>query len=198
MSLRHAIMGFLSFQPMSGYELKKAFDQSVQHFWPADQSQIYRTLKQLAADGLIEMEIIPREDQLDIKEYSITEAGQVELETWLATPHPPADNRDAFLVQLYFAFMVSDEEARHVLQTEIDRLDEKLATYATVYEAAMQHSGDVPQRSRFYAMLTLEYGLAANTWYREWLQSVVDRIDAGDMAVLSLEDMTNPIKNNKE
>ncbi len=197
MSLRHAMMGFLSFQPMSGYELKKAFDNSVQHFWPADQSQIYRTLKQLRADGLIDMEVIPREDQLDIKQYTITKMGRAELETWLATPQPPADDRDPFLVQLYFAFMISDEQARHVLQTHIDQVDETLAMYASVYESAADQSGEAaPERPRFYSMLTLEYGLAANTWYRAWLQSVVDRIDAGDMTVLSLEQMMKPI--NKE
>ena len=36
MSLKHAILGFLSLQPMTGYDLKKAFDQSVRHFWPAN------------------------------------------------------------------------------------------------------------------------------------------------------------------
>ena len=34
MSLDHAILGFLSYEPMSGYDLKKLFDQSVAHFWP--------------------------------------------------------------------------------------------------------------------------------------------------------------------
>ena len=44
MSLEYAILGFLSYKPFSGYEMKKAFDNSVRHFWYADQSQIYRTL----------------------------------------------------------------------------------------------------------------------------------------------------------
>ena len=44
MSLEHAILGFLTYRPMSGYDLKKFFDESVRHFWSAPQSQIYRTL----------------------------------------------------------------------------------------------------------------------------------------------------------
>ena len=31
MSLKHAILGFLSFSPFSGYDLKKAFDHVRQH-----------------------------------------------------------------------------------------------------------------------------------------------------------------------
>ena len=44
MSLDHAILGFLNYRRYSGYDLKKIFDKSVRHFWPADQSQIYLTL----------------------------------------------------------------------------------------------------------------------------------------------------------
>ncbi|MBK9049864.1 MAG: PadR family transcriptional regulator [Chloroflexi bacterium] len=75
MSLKHAILGFLSFVPLSGYDLKKAFDKSVSHFWPANQSQIYRTLAELEREGFVEKEVIPREERLDMKIYDITEAG---------------------------------------------------------------------------------------------------------------------------
>jgi PadR family transcriptional regulator, regulatory protein AphA len=47
MSLKYAILGFLSLAPLSGYDLKKSFDRSLGHLWPADQSQIYRTLSQM-------------------------------------------------------------------------------------------------------------------------------------------------------
>ena len=47
MSLEYAILGFLNYHPYTGYDLKKIFDTSVRHFWPADQSQIYRTLARL-------------------------------------------------------------------------------------------------------------------------------------------------------
>ena len=68
MSLEHAILGFLNYRAFSGYDLKKAFDTSVNHFWPADQSQIYRTLARLAERGWAEMEIVPQEDRPDRKE----------------------------------------------------------------------------------------------------------------------------------
>ena len=60
MSLEYAILGFLNYRPLSGYDLKKVFDNSVRHFWPADQSQIYRTLARLAEQGYVEQEIVSR------------------------------------------------------------------------------------------------------------------------------------------
>ena len=72
MSLKHAILGFLQYGPSTGYELKKVFDNSVQHFWPADQSQIYRTLVWLEEQGWVSMELIPQDDHPDRKVYSIS------------------------------------------------------------------------------------------------------------------------------
>ena len=65
MSLEYAILGFLRSRPMTGYELKKIIDGSVSHFWPADQSQIYRTLGKLAERGWAEMEVVPGTDRPD-------------------------------------------------------------------------------------------------------------------------------------
>ncbi len=76
MSLDHAILGFLNYHPYTGYDLKKIFDTSIRHFWPADQSQIYRTLARLEENGWAVMERIPQEDRPDRKVYHITEAGR--------------------------------------------------------------------------------------------------------------------------
>jgi PadR family transcriptional regulator AphA len=32
MSLKHAILGFINYRPLSGYDLKKIFDGSVRYF----------------------------------------------------------------------------------------------------------------------------------------------------------------------
>ena len=190
MSLKHAILGFLSFKPLSGYDLKKAFDRSVRHFWPADQSQIYRTLKQLHKAELISMDIIPRDERLDVKVYAITEVGQVELDQWLSTPLPPSDTREPFLIQIYFAFMLKDDQAAQLIQTEIDRIDELMPIYKTLYQTtANQDAPDEMKRPLFYSTLTLEYGINANQWYRQWLQNVKDRIDAGEMTIFPLDQL---------
>ncbi|MBK7454005.1 MAG: PadR family transcriptional regulator [Anaerolineales bacterium] len=88
MSLKHAILGFLSVAPFSGYDLKKAFDRSIQHFWPANQSQIYRTLAELDEHGLVQKQVIEREERLDMKIYDITPVGGAELHQWLCAPCP--------------------------------------------------------------------------------------------------------------
>jgi PadR family transcriptional regulator AphA len=95
MSLEFAILGFLNYHPYTGYDLKKIFDTSVRHFWPADQSQIYRTLTQLTKKGYAEMEKVLQEDRPDRKVYHITKAGREALLAWLAGPPPLDEPRSA-------------------------------------------------------------------------------------------------------
>ena len=86
MSLDHAILGFLQYGPLSGYDLKERFDLSVEHFWPADQSQIYRILAKLDEQGYARVKVVEQENRPDRKVYTITQAGREELHRWLTTP----------------------------------------------------------------------------------------------------------------
>jgi PadR family transcriptional regulator AphA len=192
MSLKHAILGFLSFQPLSGYDLKKAFDQSVQHFWPANQSQIYRTLAALTDDGLVEQEVIEREERLDMKVYHINDAGHAELHRWLSTPLPRQVFREAFLIQIYFGSQLTDEEFVALVRDEIKVAEEILSVYDAIYKpylARMESSND--PRALFLKVLTLEFGILHNRLVLDWLNSVVTRINAGNY---SLKDFQNEMQ----
>lgn len=188
MSLKYAILGFLSFTPLSGYDLKKAFDSSVRHFWPANQSQIYRTLAELDEQGLVEKEVVARPERLDMKIYHITAAGRTELHHWLATPLPEQDLREPFLLQVYFSGQLSDEEILNLLQREIRIAQERIQAYRTIYQAVYNSQpnriGD--PRALYLSMLTLEYGLAANRALVAWAQNAVNRIQAGDFSPVDL------------
>ena len=116
MSLDYAILGFVNERPRSGYDLKKAFDSSVAHFWPANQSQIYRTLARLTEAGMVEVRVIHQDGKPSRKVYHITDAGLAELRRWLSTPLPLSDWREAFLIQFFFADAISIEELVALLE----------------------------------------------------------------------------------
>jgi len=181
MSLKHAILGFLSFKSLSGYDLKKAFDHSVQHFWPANQSQIYRTLAQMKDEGSVDLEVIERDDRLDLKIYHITAKGSTELHDWLSTPLPPTDYREPFLIQVYFGGVLTDAELIRVLQNEIQDTEKKLAEFNAVYQMyqEMLESQEDP-RAYFLSVLTMEFGIRNGLASLNWLKSVVERVQSGD------------------
>jgi DNA-binding PadR family transcriptional regulator len=188
MSLKHAILGFLSFKSLTGYDLKKAFDQSVQHFWPANQSQIYRTLAALSEEGLVTLEVIEREERLDMKIYHITEAGKEELRHWLSTPLQATDYREPLLIQVYFGGLLSDEEFIHLLEHEVRLMEERLAVYHSIYKMYQDMIQTQPDpRTFFLSITTLEYGILSNKVAVDWLKSLIERVKAGDYTLKDLQ-----------
>ena len=184
MSLKHAILGFLSFSPLSGYDLKKAFDRSIQHFWPANQSQIYRTLAQLDEEGLVEKEVIAREERLDMKIYDITETGRAKLHQWLSTPLPEQDDREPFLIQIYFGGKLNDEEILNLLRQRLKVTEERLAVYEAVYESIQNTPSKIDNpRAIFLSTLTLEAGYVNNQSIAQWLRSAIERIQTKNYSI---------------
>ena len=188
MSLKHAILGFLSFAPFSGYDLKKAFDRSVQHFWPANQSQIYRTLAELSDEGLVEKEIIEREERLDMKIYSITAKGREALHHWLSTPLPEQDDREPFLIQVYFGGKLTDEELVSLLGHKLKATEERLAVYRAVYQFSQNTPSKVNDpRAVFLSLLTLEAGYRSNETLAVRLRESIERIQTQNYSIILSE-----------
>jgi DNA-binding PadR family transcriptional regulator len=182
MSLEHAILGFLNYRPFSGYDLKKIFDTSVKHFWPADQSQIYRTLNRLTEKGWTEMERIEQDNRPDRKEYHITDTGCEELRRWLVAPLPFGDHRSAPLVQVFFAGQLSDEEVLGIFERVAEAMRVGLATYDAIPQQIEAYEEYIQSpREFFFWMLTLEIGKKNAETQLEWLESVIERLRSGDV-----------------
>jgi DNA-binding PadR family transcriptional regulator len=182
MSLDHAILGFLNYHPYSGYDLKKIFDTSIHHFWPADQSQIYRTLSRLEENGLATMERIPQEDRPDRKVYHITEAGRAELLRWISGPPPMGEPRSAPLIQVFFSGQLSDEEILAKFEGYAAIMRAILAQYDQVEGQLGPYQQEIPSpREHFFWLLTLENGLANMRANLAWAESIIERIKNGQV-----------------
>jgi PadR family transcriptional regulator AphA len=180
MSLEYAILGFLNYLPLSGYDLKKMFDTSVQHFWPADQSQIYRTLARLTEQGFVEMEVIHQGDRPDRKVYSITKAGRVELIKWLSGPPPLVDPRNAPLIQVFFAGQLSDEEVLVKFEGYAAILRTILAQYDQIPAQINPYQQEISSpREHFFWLLTLDNGIRSMRASLEWAENVIDQLKQG-------------------
>lgn len=182
MSLEHAILGFLNYRPFSGYDLKKIFDTSVRHFWPADQSQIYRTLSKLTENGWAEMERIDQENRPARKEYSITDAGQEELAGWLVTPLPFSENRSAPLIQVFFAGQLPDDQVLEMFERVAYQMRVGMAAYDAIPQQMEAYEEYVQSPREFYFwMLTLEIGKMTAQTNLAWLESIIQRIKDGEL-----------------
>jgi DNA-binding PadR family transcriptional regulator len=177
MSLKYAILGILNAIPMTGYDLKhQAFDTTVRHFWPADQSQIYRTLNQLADKGLATVTVEAQDDRPDRKVYAITEAGQQALTDWLKSDQTVPTLRDPLLVQLFFGQEMPRADLLRVVANQLAVHQSQLAVYEHIPIPPPESRPD----DRWLALqhLTLDFGLALEQAYVNWLERCQEVITA--------------------
>jgi DNA-binding PadR family transcriptional regulator len=102
-SIKYAILGYLSWRAFSGYDLKKLIADSVAFHWTGNNSQIYTSLVELHREGLVTQELQPQEHYPTRKVYTITERGLADLRAWLATTPELPQLRNGFLTQLAWA-----------------------------------------------------------------------------------------------
>lgn len=178
MPLAHAILGFLDYQPMTGYDLKKYFDQSVAHFWSATQSHIYKALEKLEEEGLVESQVIPQEGKPNRREYRITEAGRTELRRWVITPLPPNPPREAWLIQIFFSHLSSNEEIAALLEARTKAIRERLFVLRTAAQAAMDENAKEIgiERLRQLWQITLDYGIDYYEFELAWNEQALETV----------------------
>ncbi|MEZ4595158.1 MAG: PadR family transcriptional regulator [Chloroflexota bacterium] len=161
--------GILNAMPMTGYDLKhQAFDATVRHFWPADQSQIYRTLNHLAADDLVTMTVEAQDERPDRKVYAITPAGQAALTAWLRSDQAVPTLRDPLLVQLFFGQELPRADLLRVVARQLAAHRAQLAVFDQIPIPPANSRPD----DRWLALqhLTLDFGVALEQAYVNWLE----------------------------
>ncbi len=184
MSLRHAILGFLNVSPKTGYEIQKKVDFTIQHFWPTTQSQIYRTLKELQDEDLIQCEVHYQSEKPNKKMYSLSEKGITELLRWLNEPHPAAPHRNSFLVQLFFSKGIPSETIISNLSHYRQDLENRLHFLKSGDVQSRIELGQSPQENVLFQII-VENGISL-------LESEIGWVDS---SILKLQQLEN---NNKD
>ncbi len=182
MSLDHAILGFLNYLPLSGYDLKKRFDSSIKYFWSAEQSQIYRTLGRLTGQGWVTVEVVEQSERPDRKVYHITDAGRAELRRWLEQPFPALETRSAALVQVFFGGQLSNAELLAKFQQFAAQQRQRLEQYRRTTELIARYAREIgSEREAFCWSLTLELGLQSMQAQLDWAEGVIERIEKNEI-----------------
>ncbi|SRR5579883_203757 len=155
-TLRSIILGLLGARPMTGYDIKRAFDRAIASYWNAGNSQIYTTLKALEHEGLVKSELVIQQHRPNRKLYQLTPQGEAELAAWLKEPAPARFIKDEFLAKLFFCGQTSDEVALHHLLEHRQALEAQLVHMEDVLQHYTQRPARRP-RLLEYQLLVREY-----------------------------------------
>ena len=124
MDVKTLCLGLLSVREACGYDLKKTFETSFKHFFPAGYGSIYPALADLASTGLVICREIPQIGKPDRKVYQITEAGVKAFIDALNRTEPQHKLRSEFLAMIYFSDLVDDSRLAEVLDSRVEQLRE--------------------------------------------------------------------------
>ena len=117
--LKHGILGLLNYGDMTGYEIMTAFRDSLQYFWSANTSQIYRELQTLKDKGFVQGQMVKQDSKPDKIIFSITDTGRLELHDWLREENYGKCNI-GLLMKVFFSGEITRKENierfRHIQQ----------------------------------------------------------------------------------
>lgn len=161
---KFAILGMLNQGPQCGYDIKKELERSAAFFWNESYGQLYPMLKKIVAQGLATIEVVPREDQPDMKIYTITDKGQEELEHWLKLPADPHPVRNESMLKIYFGANTTPG----MVQTHIMRYRDRMVQQLQDIEAQHERLDDIDQEEALFKKLSLRYGELLSEAIQSW------------------------------
>lgn len=154
-----SLLGLLHDRELSGWDLVEHAQDRIGNFWTLTQSQVYRELAKMAADGLVTVgDPGPR----DRKPYRITDAGRTAFREWINGDPAHDQLRVPLLLTILFSEHLAPGRLAEILATERAAHAERLATYRT-HETRL--TGDAVR------LATLRFGIrheqAALDWFDE-------------------------------
>jgi DNA-binding PadR family transcriptional regulator len=168
-SIRHLILGLLTQQSMSGYDIKHSLKSLS---WLIDSpsfGSIYPTLRALREDGLVTVEVAPRQGKPPRKIYTITEAGRLALREWMDQPVAPGASLKTFVMRLILANNFSHTGLISHLQ---QRRSHVAVYHVTLKQIGEALDGTIDSGQR----LAFSYGLALATTELAWLDSTLEQL----------------------
>lgn len=180
--LKYALLGFLRYHALSGYDLMRLMSDSTRNFWHADLSQIYKTLKALEENGLIESTIEPQSDHPDRRVYTLLEAGQQELARWLAQPLTDVSPlKESLLLKVFFSGQGEATALLTQLRLHRDLHRHNLEHYMEQTPRDIERNLAMVQGSALDALCwdaTRRAGVLYEEMYLRWLHETINRLEA--------------------
>ena len=160
----YILLGLLSHEPASGYDLKKKIDLMISQFWEVGYGQLYPTLRTLQQQG-------PARTV-----YTITPAGRQKLAGWLALPGEKESVRYEILLKLFFGSLSEPGQNIARITAFRERQTQSLALIEAFKSNLGRVLGDSPDHLYYY--LTVLFGeqiyKAYLTWADEALKLLAD------------------------
>src|SRR5574340_420096 len=179
-STDYALLGLLSIEPMSGYDIRQNFQESLNFFWNESYGQIYPALKRLLAQGCIAPVAGGPSGRRKRRVYTITSKGRTHLRRWLAQAPRQQPIRDELLLKIFLGRSAPPGAcAEHVRRLRREQ-QELLARYQEIKKrVAMERAGH-PHLRFWY--ITLQHGMEMRRARIRWCDETLAALEESPQA----------------
>ena len=169
-----AILGFLTWGPKTGYDVKKAVEASIGNFWSESFGQIYPALARLAERGWAIRVDTPKTGRRPQHAYAITDAGRDELRRWLAEPVAIPRPRNELLLKLFFGRAIDRDTCVGHVRVFAAEQRTLAARYAAIRGTMEAQGGGNPNLPYWLATLSYNehHARAMIAWSEETLATL--------------------------
>lgn len=176
--LKHGILGLLNYADMTGYEIMTAFRDSLQFFWSANTSQIYRELQTLKKSGFVTDTHFEQQGRPDKNIFSITDSGREELKKWLQDEDYGKLNF-GLLMKTFFAGELTPAENIQRFQHLIAGSEQFLTGMQQTESAAEQYASRLADQKNqnLYWKMTISFGKRYMQMMKEWSQECIRELE---------------------
>lgn len=185
MSLKHGLLGLLNYGAMTGYELSKAFKDSLSFFWQAQTSQIYRELGAMEQKGWLRSERVVQSEKPNKRVYSLTADGREALDQWLSAPGDDIEAamhiQSAFVMRVFFAGEREPAQTLAMLRAYQGACRAHLAHLSGAEDIAAHYGALVgdEQRTKYWELAVL-YGDMAYRAGLAWAEKAIAMLEGAE------------------
>jgi len=167
------ILGLLSHESLTGYEMKKRIDTMLKYFWSASYGSIYPALNILEKEGLVS-KCETKENGRDKIIYTITDEGKIHLKEWLELPVVKDELRYETMLKLFFGC----EVGKNITLTHIQNFEDKIKSELPYLQGAVNTLSHLQEEDTHkYYMLTAMFGEKVYKAYLEWCEEARKVLD---------------------
>jgi len=167
----YAILGLLSIEPMSGYDMKTFISKSIGFFWAASYGQLYPTLNALHKGRYVSKKKKPRRGKPDRNLYSITKKGRAKLVRWLESKPEPEPVRNELLLQIFLGSDVDRATLVDHVQSFMERQEKRLKLFKQIEQTELHPVKAV--RSYPLWVAPLRYGIHISRAQIKWCKETM-------------------------
>ncbi|MDD5311989.1 MAG: PadR family transcriptional regulator [Dehalococcoidia bacterium] len=166
MSLKYPLLGFLSYEPSTGYQLTKRFFKPIRPV----RAVVYRYLNLMLDEGLVEVERVEQEKFPAKNVFSITQKGRDVLTEWLTTFSNDKFRNDGLSVILWYSALVNKETTLMLLNKFARNVQQEYVYYRQESQKYTKSRKDSPSEFDYmYKSLVYDFILSR---YRDTLSFV--------------------------